>query len=127
MQSSELDYPELHMNFDKYAELAMRTLSLDSSRDHDSMLATTALGLAGESGEINEMIKKYFFHGEGHDIDPKKFAKELGDILWYVACGCKTIGISMGEVAHMNITKLKNRYPEKFEANLSLNKNEDKE
>lgn len=113
------------MDFNSYQRAAMRTLSLDSNRDLDSMLATTALGLSGESGEIAEMVKKKLFHG--HEFEIEKFAKELGDILWYVACGCKTIGVSMNAVAELNIEKLRARYPEKFEAHLSINKDESKE
>lgn len=112
-------------SFNEYQKAAMRTLSLDSSRDFDAMLATTALGLGGESGEIQEMVKKKFFHG--HNFDREKFIKELGDILWYVACGCEAADVNMSAVANLNINKLKSRYPEKFESYLSINKNEENE
>lgn len=112
-------------DFNEYQRAAMRTLSLDSSRDLDSMYATTALGLNGEAGEVAEMVKKRLFHG--HQIDREKFAKELGDILWYVACGCEAIDMNMSTIAKLNIDKLKSRYPEKFESERSINKNEDEE
>lgn len=35
--------------------------------------------------------------------------KELGDQLWYIAATCRDLGISMQEVAEMNIKKLKDR------------------
>ena len=41
------------------------------------------MGLSGESGEIIDHLKKALFHG--HALDEKELAKELGDLMWYVA------------------------------------------
>lgn len=110
------------MDMDTYQSLAMRTLSGDSKNDP---LLTCALGLAGESGEVAEHVKKVRFHG--HQFDRVKFEKELGDVMWYIACGCYALNLDMGEVARRNIEKLRARYPDGFQTALSINKDETKE
>ena len=44
--------------------------------------ATYALGLAGESGEVCDLLKKHWGHRQ--PLDREKLKKELGDVLWYV-------------------------------------------
>lgn len=99
----------------KYQELAMRTRPKDLGKDE--MLINAALGVAGESGEFADILKKWQF--QGHDKDEAHLAKELGDILWYVAMGCEGLGINMDDVMGLNIAKLKNRYPNGFDSELS--------
>jgi NTP pyrophosphatase (non-canonical NTP hydrolase) len=64
------------------------------------------LGLCGESGEVAEKVKKQVRDGvfNRHEV-----AKELGDVLWYLANICNDIGYSLEEVADLNITKLSSR------------------
>jgi NTP pyrophosphatase (non-canonical NTP hydrolase) len=100
------------MNAETYQELAGRTL-IDRPdfvlTDEDIMIIWNATGLAGEAGEVSELIKKGIFHQ--HGLDKAKLFKELGDVLWYVAALCTRLGFSMDEVMHANIDKLKERYP----------------
>lgn len=70
------------------------------------------LGLAGESGELLDLIKKVVFHGKAFDEEHAK--KELGDVLWYVAEIANSFGWSLDEIMQMNVDKLKARYPEGF-------------
>jgi NTP pyrophosphatase (non-canonical NTP hydrolase) len=65
-----------------------------------------ALGLAGETGEVVEKVKKYVRDGA---LDKEALAKELGDVLWYLANMADNIGYSLSDIAAMNITKLKDR------------------
>lgn len=71
------------------------------------------LGLSGEVGEFNDMIKKWIFHEKQLDIDHAK--KEAGDICWYLAMLCESFGWSLDEIMQMNVDKLKSRYPEGFD------------
>jgi NTP pyrophosphatase (non-canonical NTP hydrolase) len=110
-------------DFDEYQELALRTASPESLVDHAATLNAAALGLNGEAGEIADHVKKVMFHG--HPLDEAtrdKIAKELGDILWYCALGAKAIEVGLGEIATMNVEKLRKRYPEGFSSERSLNR-----
>jgi len=77
-------------------------------------LAVLALGLAGEAGEVADMVKKIL----GHDqiLNVNKLALELGDVLWYLSMLCTHLNIDLGEVAYMNLLKLKARHPEGFDS-----------
>ena len=80
------------------------------------------LGLSGEVGEFNDMIKKWIFHEKELDMEHAK--KEMGDVLWYVAMMCESFGWNMEDVMQTNIDKLKARYPEGFSADRSLHRAE---
>jgi len=103
------------MNFNEYQKLAKRTAK-------DLNLTEFALGLGGEAGECQEIVKKVVFHG--HELDHEKLVKELGDVLWYLALLAETIGVELEEVAKVNIDKLKERYPDGFESEKSINREE---
>lgn len=97
-------------SFNDYQELARRTLNQDVE---DSMrFANLGMGLAGESGEVCDYLKKVVFHG--HSLDADKLADELGDVLWYLANLADAAGFSLDEVADRNIEKLRRRYPDGF-------------
>jgi NTP pyrophosphatase (non-canonical NTP hydrolase) len=71
----------------------------------------TALGLNGETGEIAEKVKKVIRDRDGiFDKQAKtEMAKELGDVLWYVANMAHEIGYALDEVADINLQKLESR------------------
>ena len=110
------------MKANEYQKLAMRTNDGKCTKRllNSTMLQKTdiggvinaSLGLSGETGELNDMIKKAVFHGHELNIDNVK--KELGDILWYIAMMCESFNLEMEEIMQMNIDKLKARYPEGF-------------
>jgi len=111
------------MEFNEYQRLAMRTASGETVASAENLLDTAVLGLNGEAGEIADLWKKYKYHA--HLFDEAKLMKELGDILWYVACAAEGLGMTMDELASMNIGKLKKRYPEGFDADRSINRDSD--
>jgi NTP pyrophosphatase (non-canonical NTP hydrolase) len=106
------------MELDEYQQLALRTAGHRDSTEQ--VLTYTALGLAGESGEVAEMIKKAFYHG--HPLDRDALCKELGDVLWYLAVMASALGVALDQIAGENIAKLERRYPEGFSASRSLNR-----
>lgn len=70
-----------------------------------------ALGLAGESGEVAEKVKKTIRDNNG-DFNKERrlaIASELGDELWYIAVLASDIGFSLQEIAEMNYEKLQSR------------------
>ena len=114
------------MTGNEYQKLAMRTNDGESSmrlvekiavsghEDYDiGGIVMATMGLSGEVGELNDMIKKWIFHQSDMDITHAK--KELGDIAWYLACMAESFGWSMDEILQMNVDKLRARYPEGFD------------
>lgn len=100
------------MTFHEYQKLAARTLTASDGRSPELHLAIMALGLAGEAGEVVEMVKKHV--GHGHELDREKLAKELGDVLWYIAAVATITGLDGNDIAERNIAKLRARYPDGF-------------
>lgn len=108
------------MTGNRYQELAMVTANKEMLAEEQAALVNGVLGLTGESGEIADAIKKSLF--QGHTLDKHAIAKELGDVMWYIALTAHAIGYSLDAVMEMNIDKLKTRYPAGFEAFRSLNR-----
>ena len=80
------------------------------------------LGLSGESGETLDMIKKFVFHEK--ELNEEHLKKELGDVMWYVAMICESVGFDLDDVMQTNIDKLKARYPEGFDTYLANHRKE---
>jgi len=101
---------------DEYQEKAGRT-SIEKPGfqlgDKETMISWNALGLAGEAGEVADLIKKGIYHERGLDHD--KLKKELGDVLWYVAALSRDLGFTLSEIMTTNIEKLKARFPEGYD------------
>lgn len=72
-----------------------------------------ALGLAGEAGEVADLVKKYCYHA--HLLDRARLIDELGDVLWYLTWLCHSLDTSLVAVMLGNITKLRARYPAGFD------------
>ena len=82
-----------------------------------SRLLTASIGLSGEVGEFNDIVKKVLFQGKEVDEDTiRHLRSELGDICWYMAQACMALNTSFEEVIDMNIAKLSDRYPGGFDA-----------
>jgi len=100
------------MHPNEYQKEACRTF-----KDHKELttkqaeLLDWALGLAGEAGEVCELLKHHIFHEE--QLDKMKLAKELGDVLWYISAIAKTNRINMDTILALNISKLRHRYNNK--------------
>ena len=93
------------MNFSEYQKRANATAIYDSKF---SILYPT-LGLAGEAGEVAEKVKKIIRDNKSSIDEKESVAKELGDVLWYVAAVARDIGYSLEVIAEMNIEKLESR------------------
>lgn len=108
------------MTINEYQNEALRTAS-GMSKDVP-MIVNGVLGLCGESGECTDMVKKHLF--QGHELDEEHLAKELGDVAWYLAVSAYSIGYDLETVMQMNVDKLRKRYPEGFDSERSLHREE---
>ena len=70
------------------------------------------LGLGGEAGETADKVKKILRDKDGliDEEDKLEVAKELGDVLWYVASIARYLDVPLGDVAKLNLKKLEDRY-----------------
>lgn len=111
---------------ESYTDLALKTLNKDVFEQKDLIL-NASLGLSGEVGEVNDIIKKYMYHGHKLDDDMKeKIILELGDVCWYVALMAWAIDKTKFEdVLNKNIEKLEKRYHGEFSTEKSINRKDD--
>lgn len=102
----------------KYMTEVMRTYAgSDTSIDK---LTLSALGLAGESGEVADTIKKVLY--QGHHLEVMLLVEELGDVLWYLMLACNALDCTLADVMNVNIAKLRDRYPDGFDSQRSINR-----
>ena len=115
-----------HVDFDRYTHfvdavtstpskdfksLIDRLGELDREGANIERLTTASVGLAAESGEFLEIVKKMVFQGKPWNSDNREhLIIELGDVMWYVAQACMALDISFDEVIEMNVDKLQARY-----------------
>lgn len=83
------------------------------------------MGMFAETGEVADKIAKWVRKREAHVSDSflvfntsdvkvanekqRELMKEVGDVLWFVACLADHLGFTLQEVAEMNIEKLRER------------------
>ena len=95
-----------------FVDLADRLVELDREGANIERLTTSGVGLAAESGEFLEIVKKMVFQGKPwSDSNREHLLIELGDVMWYVAQACMALNVDFEEVLEMNVKKLEKRYP----------------
>ena len=82
-------------------------------------LLHAAIGIFTESGELLEALVEV---AETGTLDKVNFAEEIGDVQWYAAIASDETGVSLDAIQKTNIAKLKKRYPQKFDAELAVNR-----
>ena len=109
-----------------FVDLADRLVELDREGANIERLTTSGVGLAAESGEFLEIVKKMVFQGKPwSDANREHLLIELGDVMWYVAQACIALDVSPEEIIEMNVDKLKARYPGgEFDVHKSENRKE---
>ena len=104
------------MDVDEYQVEAARTARMD--RPAEVVAMTFGLGIAGEAGEVADLVKKAYGHGAGMDIE--RLRLELGDVAWYLAAVATCHGLRLSDVLAANIRKLRRRYPDGFSTAASI-------
>lgn len=95
------------MEFSEYQHFSRRT----AAYPREAWLSYPALGLAGEAGEVAEHAKKTIRDDGGELSDERRaaIARELGDVLWYVAQLASELGLELEDIARANLEKLFSR------------------
>lgn len=96
------------------------TFSEPEMMNKDTQLLCAAMGLAGESGEVVDIIKKWF--EQGREIDESKLLLELADVSYYVNLMLFALGKNEQQMADALAEKLKKRYPNGFSKEASKNR-----
>lgn len=97
------------MNFKEYQKQAQQTVITNKDPLMDKTI--WVLGISGEASEIAEKWKKIVAYEDG-EITPAakaELAKEMGDVLWYLAAFAESLGLSLQDVAEANIEKILSR------------------
>ena len=95
-----------------FVDLSDRLVELNREGANIERLTTSGVGLAAESGEFLEIVKKMVFQGKPwSDANREHLLIELGDVMWYVAQACMALDVDFEEVLEMNVKKLEKRYP----------------
>lgn len=96
------------MTFEEYQQKSRKTAVYPNAGNN---FIYPTLGLAGEAGEVAEKIKKVLRDNNGVIDDARRddIKKELGDVLWYVSQIASELGLSLDEIADLNIEKLYSR------------------
>lgn len=109
------------MNLQDFQHRSERTLpDYMEWQDKKNAVSNYCMGLAGESGEVIDELKKAFHHG--HTLRLDEVEKELGDVLHYVSGIATMLGLSLDHIAQKNIQKLLKRYPKGFNSHDSIHR-----
>jgi NTP pyrophosphatase (non-canonical NTP hydrolase) len=96
------------MDMKEYQQLAATT-DQNGANDSNGMMVAL-LGLAGETGSLLTLYKKWLRDGDAYQIMKERVAEELGDVLWYVADIATRAGIELDDVATGNTKKASHRW-----------------
>ena len=107
------------MTLNDYQEKALTT-----NKEHSNNFTYSILGLVAEVGEIGDKVAKLrrknivsidadnlVFNCNNVEATyyRQELAKEVGDVLWFVAHLSQQLGYTLDDVAKMNIEKLRDR------------------
>ena len=97
------------MNFEEYQSAAGQTALYPHRLEN---LEYPTLGLAGEAGEVANIVKKIQRDHEGVITEETraKLLDELGDVLWYISACADELGLSLDQIATFNFDKLSKRH-----------------
>ena len=93
------------MNFQEYNE-RLAVIRAQFGLDRDKEIVVSTMGLAGECGEVCELIKKDI---RDKSIDKTALKKELGDTLAYLTNIANMYDFSLEDIAIANLDKLEDR------------------
>lgn len=104
------------MNINEYQAWVRSKWNKSSEQEltlRDDFIMT--VGLAGETGEVMEILKKKVRDGSMYFDDKKKehLIEELGDVFYYLTMICSRQDITLQQVIDTNVDKLNERYADR--------------
>ena len=98
------------MNFDEYQKQATKTAQF-KGRTREYAIMYSCMGLAGETGEVIEKVKKVMRNNYGKMSAEERYQikMEIGDVLWYLSQVARFSGVSLEDAAKANVKKLADR------------------
>lgn len=111
------------ITLDQYPAEVRRTAAHTDDQPVIQKLSLSGMGLAGEAGEVCDLLKKIVHHDRPLDeAMRRKICHEMGDVLWYLTYLAGVLGLTLDEVANANVEKLRARYPDGFTTEASIAK-----
>lgn len=95
------------MSLNEYQERAEKYAAYQHAPEHHGVSLYPFMALAEEAGEVCGKVAKALRKGD--PIDAGAVEMELGDVLWQVAACANELGVTLGEIATMNLAKLGDR------------------
>lgn len=98
------------MQSNEYQQNALRTVNknLTDEPDLTEGLVFAGMEINAEAGEFANLVYKWVW--QEHDLDKRKLALELGDILWGIAVAAHYLGYTLEDIQDLNVAKLQARY-----------------
>lgn len=96
-------YPEFVASISKPGEAIAATIT-----PHQLHLLHMILGVAGEVGELVDVLKKHVMYGK--PLDREHVIEELGDIEFYLQGLRNGLRMNRWEIVERNVAKLSKRY-----------------
>ena len=97
---------ESHTLEEKYKQFVNGKFKSMPSAKEDLLHAV--MGIAGESGEVLDAIKKHYFYNKPLDLE--NVIEELGDIEFYLQAMRMCLGLDRKDILIANMVKLSKRY-----------------
>lgn len=99
--------------------------AVDVRLNGSARLLHAGIGMATESGEILDQLKKHLYYGKV--LDEVNLVEEIGDLFFYMAIACDSLGVSFEDVMKKNNAKLRARYGDRFTSEAAINRDLEKE
>lgn len=105
--------------------MAFRSPQVEAMPSDDALI-DMALGIAGEAGQLAELMRESVLQGRTK-LNPHKVAQKLGDVLWYLTAMADQLGLSLEDVMRINLFKLEDchlegRSPDGFPTKRSISR-----
>lgn len=108
-----------------YKEEVLKNIPYFKDISFRENLTNACLGVAGEAGEVVDLVKKVFFHDR--PFNRAELINEMGDVYWYLEYLCAVLEVDREEVMRKNIEKLNRRHPNGWSAQSQNEKRDENE